>query len=173
MQYLRLLILLAGLVLVASNVSADTLTISYLDPDQTATIGASGFATVTFFGSITNNSGSSVTFEMLGGPQPPSPYVAGFVTGVPFPGMTLAPGASTGVFALATVTINPFDPSLPYPGLVNIVLPALDATGNTLGESPLSIEVVHSVAEPSALAQLLGTFSEGLLLFFLSHLWKK
>ncbi len=164
MRYLRCLILITA---ITSNVGADTLTITYLDPNRTATVGASGFATVTFLGSITNNSNSSVTFEMLGGPQPPSPYTAGFVSGVPFPGMTLGPGASTGVFALATVTINPFDPSLPYPGSVNIVFPAVDAIGNTLGESPLSIEVLHGVSEPPVLLLLTAAFSAFVFLFCL------
>jgi hypothetical protein len=173
MRSLRLLILLAGLALATSKASADTLTITYLDPNQTATVGEAGFATVTFFGSITNNSNAPVTFEMLGGPQPPSPYVAGFVSGVPFPGMTLGPGASTGVFALATVTINPFDPSLPYPGSVNIVFPALDAIGNTLGEGPLSIEVLNGVPEPSVLLQLLGALCALPLVVFFCTFRKK
>jgi hypothetical protein len=113
---------------------------------------------------VTNHTGSLVRLEVLGGPQPPSPYVTGFVTGVPFPGMTLGPGACTGPFALATVTINPFDPSLPYPGFVDIVLPALDGTGKTLGERPLSIEVVRTVREPSVV-HLVGSGCVFLLMF--------
>src|SRR5262245_30073101 len=155
MRYMRLWLLIGTLGLLVSTAGADSLTITYVHPDQTAAIGATGFITVTFFGSITNNTNSPLAFELLGGPQPPSPYVAGFISGVPFPGMTLAPGASTGIFALAAVNLNPFDPSLPYPGFVNIVLPAVDSVGNTLGESNAAIEVLHSVPEPSVLSLVL------------------
>jgi hypothetical protein len=167
MFYLRLFIFSVGMGLIALNAAADPLTISYLNPNQTATIGATGFVTVTFFGTVTNTSNSAVAFELSGGPQPFEPYVAGFISGVPFPGETLAPGASTGVFALATVTLNPFDPSLAYPGLVNIVLPAVGATGNTLGASTASIEVLHAVPEPTELRLLF--WASGLPLIFFSH----
>jgi len=56
---------------------------------------------------------------------------------------------------------------------VTIVLPALDATGNTLGESPLSIEVVHSVAEPPTLLDPMGAVGAAPLVFFSRKAWNK
>jgi hypothetical protein len=134
-----------------SHAAADPLAFSYVSPTAAVDVVLDGqFSEVDFFGSITNTSGQNITFQLQGGPVPFEPYVAQFITGVPFPGITLGPGQSTGVFEIAKVVINPFDPSLPYPGFVEIVLPAVDPnTGATIATNDLSIEVVRSVPEPT------------------------
>jgi len=149
---------LAAMVLlsVSGPAAADPLTFSYTSPTSTVDVVLDNqFSVVDFFGSITNTSSQDITFQLLGGPVPFEPYVASFVTGVPFPGITLGAGKSTGVFEIAKVTINPFDPSLPYPGFVQIVLPALDRIGDTIEPNNLSIEVVRNVPEPPSLVMLL------------------
>lgn len=146
----------------SSPANADSLTITYNgDQNQTATVQLTAFATVVFTGSVTNNSNQPVTFQLLGGPNPPSPYVASFQSGIPFPGITLAPsgmpGSTTGIIDLAIVMINPFDPSLPYPGLVNIVFPAVDPhTGMTLSGSSgnTATILVVNTPEPSSIILL-------------------
>jgi len=91
------------------------------------------------------------------------PYVASFVDGIPFPGITLGPGASSGVIDLAIVTLQPFDPSLPYPGNVGIALEAMHAmSGSIFTENAASIYVVTATPEPSAIVLLLSAFA-GLL----------
>jgi hypothetical protein len=146
-----LLIFLAAL---SAPAMADSLTISYDgSQNQTALVGTAGFTIVTFFGSITNNSIAPITFDTVGsGPVTPDPYVAGFVGVFPFPGTTLLPGASTGEITLATVTLNPFDPSLTYPSTrlikVEAVIPSGVLGGTILGENDAMIQVVRSVPEP-------------------------
>jgi hypothetical protein len=148
-----LLIFLAAL---SAPAMADSLTISYDgSQNQTALVGTAGFTIVTFFGSITNNSIAPITFDTVGsGPVTPDPYVAGFVGAFPFtfPPFTLGPGANTGNVALATVTLNPFDPSLTYPSTrlikVEAVIPSGVLAGTILGENDAMIQVVSSVPEP-------------------------
>ena len=136
--------------------AADSLVFSYTSPTAATNQVSSGFTVVDFVGSIANTSSQSVTFQLLGGPVPFEPYVASFVSGVPYPGITLAPGQSTPVFDIAIVTINPFDPSLPYPGFVPIVFPAVNPqTGATIAANDLSIEVVTGIPEPSSLLLVL------------------
>jgi hypothetical protein len=116
-----------------------------------------------FTGSVTNNSDAAITFQLTGVLHNFEPYVASFVDGIPFPGITLGPGASTGVTDLAIVTLQPFDPSLPYPGHVGIALEAIHAmSGSIFTENQASIHVVTATPEPSATVLLLSAFA-GLL----------
>lgn len=158
-------ILLLGIL--STSASADTLTISYNgDQSQTVVVQATTFATAIFTGSITNTSDQPVLFQLSGGPVPFEPFVASFQSGVPFPGITLAPGASTGIIDLAIVTINPFDPSLTYPGVVNIVLPAINRTGETLSAAAGNTATLSVVTlEPSTLVLLISA----LLLFTVAY----
>jgi PEP-CTERM motif len=150
------LLLIFPLAALSAPAMADSLTISYTSSqNQTALVGATGFTVVTFFGSITNNTGASIAFNTVGsGPVTPDPYVAGFVGAFPFtfPPFTLGPGANTGNVALATVTLNPFDPSLTYPSTrlikVEAVIPSGVLGGTILGENDAMIQVVSSVPEP-------------------------
>jgi hypothetical protein len=142
-----------------SRAWADSLSIVYTSSQiQTGVVG-SGFVQVVFTGFVTNNTSSPITFQLTGGPEPFEPYVASFIDGIPFPGITLAAGQSTGVIDLAIVNLNPFDPSLPYPGTVNIVLDAISVnggqTGGTITENDATVDVVHAVPEPG-MVQLLG-----------------
>ena len=140
---------------------ADSLSIVYTSSQiQTAVVG-SGFVQVVFTGFVTNNTSSSITFQLSGGPEPFEPYVASFIDGIPFPGITLAAGQSTAVIDLAIVNLNPFDPSLPYPGTINLVIDAIPVnaatgqTGGTLTENDATVDAVHAVPEPG-MVQMLG-----------------
>jgi len=151
---------------------ADDLSIVYTSSQtQTATVGP-GFTSVDFAGYIVNNTDAPITFQLTGGPEPFAAYVAGFIDGIPYPGITLASGASTSIFDLFTVNLNPFDPSLTYPGTVNIVLDAISVdpttgqTGGVITENDASILVQAPVPEPSTLALLLPAL---LLIAFLCH----
>jgi hypothetical protein len=106
----------------AQSTKADSLTIAYtVKQNQTAVVGA-GFTVVDFTGSVTNNSDAAITFQLTGVLHNFEPYVASFVDGIPFPGITLGPGASSGVIDLAIVTLQPFDPSLPCPAAMSELL---------------------------------------------------
>jgi hypothetical protein len=114
---------------------------------------------VDFTGSVINNSNAAITFQLTGVLHNFEPHVASFVDGIPFPGITLGPGASTGVIDLAIVTLQPFDPSLPYPGNVGIALEAINPmSGSVFTENAASIRVVTATPEPSALMFLFSTF---------------
>jgi hypothetical protein len=147
--------------------NAGGLAINYnVEQNQTVVVGNGAFATVTFTGSITNNSNAPILFQLSGGPVPFEPFVASFQNGIGFPGITLGAGASTGNINLAIVTLQPFDPSLTYPGLVKIVLAAINpGTGQTIAENDASIRVVTSglVDAPIAVNETEG-FGSGQLL---------
>ena len=116
-----------------------------------------------FAGSVTNNSDAAITFQLTGVLHNFEPYVASLVDGIPFPGITLGPGASTAVMDLAIVTLQPFDPSLPYPGNAGIALEAINPTSSSIfTENDASIHVVTATPEPSAIVLLLSAFG-GLL----------
>jgi hypothetical protein len=88
-----------------------------------------------------------------------APYVASFVDGIPFPEITLAPGASTGIIDLAIVTLQPFGPPLAYPGNVAIQVEAINPmSGSIFTENDVSIRVVTAASEPSATMLLLSAF---------------
>jgi hypothetical protein len=144
----------------AQSAKADSLTIAYaVKQNQTVAVGA-GFAVVDFTGAVTNNSDAAITFQLTGVLHNFEPYVASFVDGIPFPGITLGPGASTGVIDLAIVTLQPFDPSLPYPGNVGIALEAINPmSGSVFSENDASIHVVTTTPEPSAAVLLLSAFA--------------
>ena len=136
---------------------ADALSIVYTSLlNQTATIGPT-FTPVVFDGFIVNNTTAPITFQLTGGPVPFEPFVASFVNGIGYPGITLGGGKSTSLFPLATVNLNPFDPSLTYPGHVNIVLDAISVdpvtghTGGIITGNNASISVQTAVPEPSTL----------------------
>ena len=143
---------------------ADSLTIAYtVSQTQTAVVGP-GFTAVDFTGAVTNNSSSPITFQLTGVLHNFEPYVASFVDGIPFPGITLAPGASTGIIDLAIVTLQPFDPTLAYPGMVGIQVEAINPmSGSIFTENDVSIGVLTAAPEPSAMRLLLSAFA-GLLL---------
>jgi hypothetical protein len=150
---------------------ADALSIVYASSqNQIATVGP-GFTTVLFAGYVVNNTNAPITFQLTGGPTPFEPFVASFINGIGYPGITLAGGQSTGRLALATVNLNPFDPSLTYPGLVNIVLdaisvdPATGRTGGIITENDASIRVQTAVPEPSTLFLLTSAFLAALFLY--------
>lgn len=159
-KFLRIFSLqILAFVILAAPAKADSLlSIQYNGDDvQTVVVQPTTFAKAIFTGSVTNISSQPVTFELIGGPEPFEPFVASFETGIPFPGITLGPCKSTGIINLAIVMINPFDPSLTYPGTVNIVLPALDPhTGNTLsgGQNTATLFVVTRIPEPAGLLLL-------------------
>jgi hypothetical protein len=159
---LALLFLVAAF---APSTKADSLTIAYtVKQNQSAVVGP-GFTVVDFTGFVTNNSDAAIAFQLTGVLHNFEPYVASFVDGIPFPGITLAPGANTGVIDLATVTLQPFDPSLPYPGNVGIALEAINPmSGSVFTENDASIHVVTATPEPSVIVLLLSAF--GGLLFF-------
>ena len=152
--FLFCLLLGFGQVFVPAPSHADSLTISYLSAKtQTVNAGSTCCAEVIFDGTVTNDTGSPITFQLIA-TDGSSFYVAGISTSIPFPGVTLAGGGSQ-AFDL-TVTINPFDPSLAYPGTVNIQLDAVSESAGqpTLTENEATILVVRTVPEPSV-AQLL------------------
>jgi hypothetical protein len=146
--------LVTGVLLSPSASRADSLTISYLSSQtQTVVTGSSCCASAIFDGIVTNNTSSPITFQLIA-TDGSSFYVAGISTSIPYPGMTLA-GGSTQTFDL-TVSINPFDPSLAYPGTVNVVLDAIsEAAGQpTLTENDATV-LVSAVPEPPV-AELLA-----------------
>jgi hypothetical protein len=144
----------------AQPAQADSLTIAYtVSQNQTAVVGP-GFTVVDFTGSVTNNSSSPITFQLTGVLHNFEPYVASFVDGIPFPGITLAPGASTGVIDLAMVTLQPFDPTLTYPGNIGIQVEAINSMwGSIFTENDVSIRAVTAASEPSAMMLLLSAFA--------------
>ncbi len=151
-QLLRLSsLLIFSLGVLPVRAKADSLLITYnVSQNQTALVGA-GFTVVTFTGTITNTSNAPIIFDTVGsGPVTPDPYVAGFVGPFAFPGITLNPGASIGF--TATVTLNPFDPSLTYPAtlpiIIEAVVPSGPGAGNIITENDATIQVVRSVPEP-------------------------
>jgi hypothetical protein len=148
----------------AQSAQADSLTIAYTaSQNQTAVVGP-GFTVVDFTGSVTNNSDAAITFQLTGVLHNFEPYVASFVDGIPFPGITLAPGASTGIIDLAIVTLQPFDPTLAYPSNVAIQVEAINPmSGSIFTENDVSIRVVTAAPESSATMLLLSAFA-GLLL---------
>jgi hypothetical protein len=160
--------ILAGLAWIAAAfaqpVRADSLTIAYtVSQSQTAVVGP-GFTVIDFTGAVTNNSSSPITFQLTGVLHNFEPYVASFVDRIPFPGITLATGASTGIIDLAIVTLQPFDPTLTYPGNVAIQVEAINSmSGSIFTENDVSISVVTAAPEPSAMMLLLSAFA-GLLL---------
>jgi hypothetical protein len=165
--------LLISFAFITPLAKADALSIVYTSSqNQTAAISHSAFTLVVFNGFIVNNTSAPITFQLTGGPIPFEPYVAGFFNGIGYPGITLGGDQSTSVFALASVNLNPFDPSLTYPGLVNIVLDAISidpATGHTGGiitENDVSIRVQTAVPEPSTLFLLTSAL---LAVFLLYH----
>lgn len=109
---------------------------------------------------------------MTGGPVPFEPFVAGFINGIGYPGIALAGGQSTGIIDLAAVNLQPFEPSLIYPGFVNIVLDAISInpvsgqTGSVITENDASISIQTAVPEPSTLSLLTSGF---LAVSFLYH----
>jgi hypothetical protein len=139
-------LLLFPVLILPQPAEADVLTITYnVSRFQTDVVGP-GFTTVIFSGSITNTSKAPITFQLTGGPSPFEPYVASFQNGIGFPGITLGAGASTGTLNLAIVTMQPFDPSLTYPGFVNIVLAAVNPnTGQSFTENDATIGVFTSL----------------------------
>jgi hypothetical protein len=163
----KLFLLATGLVCLSGVVgppaSADSLSIVYTSPqNQTATVGPT-FTTVLFTGYVQNNTDAPITFQLTGGPEPFEPYVASFIDGIGYPGITLAAGQNTGTIDLATINLQFFDPSLMYPAIVNIVLDAISVdpttghTGGTITENDASITVRAVAPEPSTV--LLLTFA--------------
>ena len=141
--------------------AADSLSIVYnVNQSQAAAVGLTTFAVVTFTGSVINNTDAAIAFQLTGGPVPFEPFVASFQNGIGFPGITLAPHASTGNINLAVVSLQPFDPDLSYPGSVKIVLQAvIPGTGTAFTENDASIEVLRpasAVAEPELPPLLAG-----------------
>lgn len=152
--------LLISFAFITPLAKADSLSIVYTSSEnQTATVGP-GFTPVVFNGFIVNNTIAPIKFQLTGGPVPFEPFVASFVNGIGYPGITLPGGQSTGIIDLATVNLQPFDPSLTYPGLVNIVLDAISIdpvtghTGGIITENDASIRVQTGVPEPSSLLLL-------------------
>ena len=148
--------LLISLAFLASPAKGDSLSIVYTSPQNQTDVVSSGFTSVVFTGFVVNNTAAPITFQLSDVLGPPSSfYVASIVQGIVFPGITLAGGQSTAIFDLATVTINPFDPSLAYPGVVNFNLDAiLLPSGNLITSSADSITVLRSVPEESTLELL-------------------
>jgi hypothetical protein len=140
--------LLIGFLLLPSASRADSLAISYTSAQtQTVVTGSTCCAEAIFTGTVTNNTSSPITFQLLA-TDASSFYVAGISTSIPFPGITLAGGGSQ-TFDL-TVTINPFDMSLAYPGTVNVVLDAISESAGQplLTENDATVLVVRTVPEP-------------------------
>jgi len=152
---LALLVLVAAF---AQSTKADSLTITYtVKQKQTAVVGP-GFTVVDFTGSVTNNSDTAITFQLTGVLHNFAPTWRRYGLN-PLPLITLGPGASTGAIDLAIVTLQPFDPSLPYPGNVGIALQAVNPmSGSIFTENDASILVVTATPEPSAIVLLLSLF---------------
>ncbi|HET7106833.1 MAG TPA: hypothetical protein VFI38_08485 [Candidatus Acidoferrum sp.] len=146
-------ILLLGFLGLASIVKADSLSIVYTSAQDQTDVVSAGFSSVVFTGFVVNNTDAAITFQLTDVLGPPSSfYVASLVTGIGFPGITLAGGESTPVFDLATVAINPFDPSLVYPGVVSFNLDAIALpTGGLITESADTVRVVTGVPEAATL----------------------
>ncbi len=167
------LLLTFPLAALSAPAKADSLTITYnVSQNQTALVGT-GFTVVTFTGSITNNSNAPVTFDTVGsGPVTPDPYVAGFVGSFPFPGITLNPSASIGF--TATVTLNPFDPSLTYPStqriVIEAVIPSGLGAGNIITENDATIHVVSSVPEPPTVLLIASSLFGLVILSWMSRI---
>ena len=145
--------LLLSFVPLAPVTKADSLSIVYTSAQDQTDVVSTGFSSVVYTGFVVNNTDSPITFQLSYVLGPPSSfYVASVVQGIGFPGITLAGGTSTPVFDLASVTINPFDPSLEYPGLVNFSLDAIALpTGGLITESTDTISVVTGVPETPTL----------------------
>jgi hypothetical protein len=147
-MFLFCMILVIGFALVPAPSHADSLSIAYTSAQtQTAIAGSTCCVSVIFAGTVSNNTSSPMTFQLLA-TDGSSFYVAGISTSIPFPGTTLAGGGSK-TFDL-TVTINPFDPSLTYPGTVNVVLDAISESAGQplLTENDATVLVVRAVPEP-------------------------
>jgi len=143
--------LLLSFALLAPIGKADSLSIVYTSPQNQTDVVSSGFTSVVFTGFVVNNTDAPITFQLSYVLGPPSSfYVASLIQGIGFPGITLGAGQSTSVFDLATVNINPFDPSLAYPGVVNFTLDAISLpTGGLITESSDSVQVVTGIPETS------------------------
>jgi hypothetical protein len=138
--------------------------------NQTAVVSSQGFIPVLFTGYVINNTSAPIRFQLSYVLGPPSSfYVASFIQGVGFPGITLVGGQRTGDFDLATVNLNPFDPSLTYPGVVDFTLDAIfSATGNVITSGADAIRVQTAVPEPPALILL----AAGLMACFVGTLFR-
>ncbi|HET6931826.1 MAG TPA: hypothetical protein VFI45_15985 [Candidatus Acidoferrum sp.] len=159
-------LLFAWVVCLAPAAKGDSLSIVYTSPQNQTDLVSAGFTSVVFTGFVVNNTAAPITFQLTAVLGPPSSfYVASVVQGIGFPGITLLGGQSTSVFDLATVNINPFDPSLPYPGLVNFSLEAISLpAGDLITTSADSVTVVRSIPEPAkasllTLGLLAGAFA--------------
>lgn len=166
----KFFLLTAGLLFAfaASPAKADSLSIVYTSSQNPTAVVSGGFTPVVFTGYVTNNAGLPITFQLSYVLGPPSSfYVASFVQGIAYPGITLAGGQSTSVFDLAAVNLNPFDPSLTYPGVVDFTLEAISPSiGGLITASADSIDVQTAVPEPSTLylmasSLLIGYFIVG------------
>jgi len=170
----KLILFSAGLLIMSASTSplarADALSIVYTSsPSQTAVVGP-GFTPVIFTGYVLNNTNAPIAFQLTYVLGPPSSfYVAGVINGIGYPGITLAGGQSTPILDLVSVDLNPFDPSLTYPGVVNLSLEAIFVpTGDLITENDASIRVQTGVPEPSNLVLLVS----GLLVGWLATRFK-
>ncbi len=157
--------LLLSFAFLASQAKGDSLSIVYTSSQNQNDAVTSGFTSVVFTGYVVNNTDAPITFQLSYVLGPPSSfYVASLIQGIGFPGITLAGGQSTSVFDLATVNLNPFDPSLTYPGVVNFNLDAISLpTGGLITDSADSILVQTRVPEASALSLLVLALLAGYL----------
>ena len=144
---------------------ADSLSIVYTSPQNQTAVVSPGFTSVAFTGFVANDTDAPITFQLSYVLGPPSSfYVASLIQGIGFPGITLAGGQSTAIFDLATVNLNPFDPSITYPGVVNFNLDAISLpTGGLITESADSIRVLTSIPEASTLNLLAFALLAGYL----------
>lgn len=152
----------------------DSLSIVYTSLQNQSDLVSGGFTSVVFRGFVVNNTAEPITFQLTAVLGPPSSfYVASLVQGIGFPGITLAEGQSTAVFDLATVNINPFDPTLPYPGLVSFNLEAISLpTGGLITTSADSVTVVTGVPEPATVSLLMLGLLAGVFAFR-NKLWRR
>ena len=148
----------AGLLLISFSflapiAKADSLSIVYTSPQNQTDVVTTGFTSVVFTGFVVNNTDAPITFQLSYVLGPPSSfYVASLIQGIVFPGITLAGGQSTSILDLATVNLNPFDPSLSYSGMVNFNLDASSLpSGGLITGSADSIQVLSNVPEASTL----------------------
>jgi hypothetical protein len=165
----KFILLPAGLLITLAFSSplarADALSILYTSSqNQTAVVGP-GFTPVIFTGYVLNNTNAPITFQLTYVLGPPSSfYVAGVIIGIGYPGITLAGGQSTPILDLVSVNLNPFDPSLTYPGVVNLSLGAIFVpTGDLITENDASIRAQTAVPEPSILVLLVSGLLVGWL----------
>ncbi len=156
-------LLLFSIALLAPVARPDSLSIVYTSPQNQTDVVSSGFTSVVFTGFVVNNTEAPITFQLSYVLGPPSSfYVASLVQGIGFPGITLGAGESTSVFDLATVNLNPFDPSLAYPGVVSFTLDAISLpTGGVITESSDSVQVVTGVPESSTFELLAAALLAG------------